>query len=187
VTLLSEGAARELDANQAAELTLLIDLEARWENMRTYPPGDAATALGLQDRQRAYQAFRAKLVAYNRRYTPAYVPELLLNHPVRLSAWCRAVRDTYLLAEHHPRAHCPAHLVEKARRWAGRVGARSGQGFAGPAGPPASIGAAILDLEELIGWCDRVSAGPVSCGIPEPVDRGECPSGAGQDLKGARV
>ena len=36
-------------------------------------------------RSEAYDAFRGKLVAYNRRYAPAHVPELLLNTPPRLA------------------------------------------------------------------------------------------------------
>ena len=81
-----------LPAAQAAELALLVDLEARWENLRKTPAPDAAAAtLDLVDRQKSYETFRVKLVAYNDRHTPAHVPELLLNTPLRLGAWCRRI------------------------------------------------------------------------------------------------
>src|SRR2546421_9473452 len=82
---------------QAIDLSLLVDLEARWENLRKPPsPEGGHGTKDLQGRQSAYDAYRAKLVAYNKRYAPAHVPELLLNTPSRLGAWCRAMRDLYL-------------------------------------------------------------------------------------------
>ena len=77
--------AGSLDLAQAAALSLLVDLEARWENLRKLNLGHSLQA--LQARQKAYDAFHAKLVAYNRRYTPMHVPELLLNSPLRLALW----------------------------------------------------------------------------------------------------
>jgi hypothetical protein len=91
--------AAPLDLAQASELSLLVDLEARWENLRKVAPGYSLQ--DLQARQKAYDAFHAKLVAYNRRYTPPHVPELLLNtlgtsHDTAgaleaLAQWCDAL------------------------------------------------------------------------------------------------
>ena len=75
-----------LDLAQAAELSLLVDLEARWENLRKLKLGHSLQ--DLKARQKAYDTFHAKLVAYNRRYTPMHVAELLLNTPLRLALWC---------------------------------------------------------------------------------------------------
>ena len=67
-----------VDTAQAEELALLVDLEARWENLRTtsqsvqVPP----TTQNLHDKQKAYEAFSVKLAEYNKRYVPAHVPEL---------------------------------------------------------------------------------------------------------------
>src|SRR4051812_17148601 len=89
----------EIDAAQAAELTVLLDLEARWENLRAAragtPQGPSVTQ-DLQGMQRAYDAFRAQLRAYQLRYSPAHASELLLNTPARLGKWCRQVRDLHL-------------------------------------------------------------------------------------------
>ena len=79
--------AGSLDLAQAEELSLLVDLEARWENLRKVNLGH--NLQDLQARQKAYYAFHAKLVVYNRRYTPTHVPERLLNTPLRLALWCR--------------------------------------------------------------------------------------------------
>src|SRR5256886_2310877 len=127
---------RNLDPAQAAALALLVDLEARWENLRTASSKLAAVQLTTQDlqgKQKAYEAFRTKLAAYNQRFAPAHVPELLLNTPTRLGLWCRAMRDLYLRVEHAPQGHCPARLLEKAYRCADRPAARIGKDRVGPA------------------------------------------------------
>jgi len=72
----------------------------------------------LKARQKAYDAFHAKLVAYNRRYTSTHGAVLLLNTTLRLSLWCRKMRDLYRQAEHIPQGHCPVHLLEKLYRCA---------------------------------------------------------------------
>ena len=72
---LKEAISGSLGPAQAAELSLLVDLEARWENLRQTSPGDLQD---LHGRQKAYDAFHTKLVAYNKQYRPAHVPELLL-------------------------------------------------------------------------------------------------------------
>src|SRR5262249_50399419 len=98
MTEVRDTAAGTPDPAQAAALALLLDEEAGWENLRQAPaddPGVGGSPRGLLGRQKAYDAFRARLAAYNGRYRPAHTPELLLNTPARLSAWCRRVRDLY--------------------------------------------------------------------------------------------
>src|SRR3954469_24916581 len=112
---------------QAAELALLVDLEARWENLRAAAPRPASVPPGTKDlhaKQKAYEAFRAKLEAYNKTYAPAHVPELLLNTPSRLGKWCRAMRGLLAWAGHGPEGPGPAHLLGKAYRWADRIADR---------------------------------------------------------------
>jgi hypothetical protein len=147
---------KDLELAQATELSLLVELEARWENLRKTPsPGQEVRPAteDLAGIQRAYDAFRSKLTAYNRRYTPAHVPELLLNTPRRLAVWCRSMQQLYLRVEHDPRARCPVHLLEKAYRCAERVSVRMNKGPVCHPSPPGTIRAAIQDLEALCQWC----------------------------------
>src|SRR5947209_10631954 len=115
------GPGGNLAPPQALELSLLVDLEARWENLRKSSPGDLQN---LHSRQRAYDAFHTKLVAYNKQYAPAHVPELLLNTPLQLALWCRTMRDLYRAVEQDPQIPCPVQLLVKAQRWAHRIGVR---------------------------------------------------------------
>ncbi len=148
--------AGSLDLAQAAALSLLVDLEARWQNLRKVKLGESLQ--DLQARQKAYDGFHAKLVAYNRRYTPTHVPELLLNTPLRLALWCRKMRDLYRQLEHIPRRHCPVHLLEKAYRCADHLAARL---QAAPVSRPAALPGTSLDtaasLEGLVQWCDALA------------------------------
>ncbi len=149
---------------QALALALLVDLEAHWENMRktAAPAAPAAEKRAmthdLLGRQRAYETFREKLVAYNKRYTPAYTSELLLNNPLRLGAWCRAMRDLYRQVEHAPESRSPVHLLEKAYRCADRIGVRMNKSTVSRSPRPASIGAVIEELEVLILWCENLTS-----------------------------
>src|SRR5262245_10917382 len=56
----------------------------------------------LLEIQKTYDAFRSKLVMYNKQYSPAHVPDLLLNTPSRLAMWCRTMQDLYLAVEDAP-------------------------------------------------------------------------------------
>ncbi len=141
-------------AAQAVELALLVDLEARWENLRKTPPGDLHD---LHGRQKAYDVFHGKLVAYNKKYRPAHVPEVLLNTPARLGTWCRAMANLFRQVEHDARGHCPAHLLEKAYRWADRIAARLQSGRVGRSAPPAAIAEVIRELEVVGRWCDDLA------------------------------
>jgi hypothetical protein len=167
----------KLDPAQAAALAVLVDLEARWENLRhTRPrPQEAGAATqDLHDKQKAYEAFRAKLVAYNKRYRPPHVPELLLNTPARLGIWCRRMRDLHVQVGEQPGAHCPAHLLEKAYRCADRVAARLGKPPVSRPAPPGDIPAAVRDLEALSRWCDEL-AGAASPGADRGLPSGVAP------------
>ena len=155
-----EASVGKMDAAQAAELSLLVDLEARWENLRRTrlrPPDADSSTQDLQGKQKAYESFHAKLMAYNKKYTPAHVPELLLNTPSRLARWCQTMRNLYLCVEHDPRGHCPVHLLEKAYQWADRVGDRMNKSYITRSTPPDTIRAAIRDLEALGRWCDDLA------------------------------
>ena len=70
-----EAALSNLSPAQATSLALLVQLEARWEMLRKAPsrahPAGPATLM-LQEVQKAYDVFRNKLVAYNKRYAPAH-------------------------------------------------------------------------------------------------------------------
>jgi hypothetical protein len=146
---------------QAAELALLIDLEARWENLRT-PRSRAtqgpSTTEDLQAKQKAYDAFRTRMRVYNVRYSPAHVPELLLNTPARLGKWCRQMRELYRLAGHDARVRCPVHLVEKAYRSADKLAGKVAREPAARPAPPDTIQGALRELEALAEWCDGLAA-----------------------------
>jgi hypothetical protein len=154
---LKEVSNRTCDLDQAAELALLVELEACWENLRatgSRAPDPQPAIRHLHGKQKAYEVFRSKLAAYNKRFAPAHIPELLLNTPARLAVWCRAMRDLYARVEHDPRSHCPVHLLEKAHRRADRVASRASEGTTAGSCPPDSIRAAIEELDSLSQWCD---------------------------------
>lgn len=154
-----EAAVDTLELAQATELTALVELEARWENLRTTPSQPREGAPGTQALlgvQRAYDAFRSKLVVYNKRHKPAHVPELLLNTPLRLATWCRAMRALYLRVEHDARVACPLQLLEKAYRRAERIGARLNADWVNPPGAATTLRDAIDYLDALVQWCDAL-------------------------------
>ncbi|HWG43544.1 MAG TPA: hypothetical protein VN688_12220 [Gemmataceae bacterium] len=163
VDLLSDG---KFDPTQAMDLALLVDLEARWENLRVTASPSMEGQPGLQmlaAKQKAYDAFRSKLAAYNKRYRTTHLPELLLNTPARLGLWCRAMRDLYTQVAHVPQAPFPANLMEKAYRWADRVAEKRGKCRISRSNPSSTLQAAILDLEALIQWCaDLATVAPAA-------------------------
>jgi hypothetical protein len=157
----SEPAVTKLPSAQAKELSLLVELEAQWENLWKAPARPQGRASGTQHllgMQKAYDAFHGKLVAYNKQYSPAHVPELLLNTPSRLATWCRAMRQLYLQVEDDPQVRCPVHLVEKAYRSAERMSGRMNKDCVGRSAPPSTVRAAIEDLGALAQWCEALAA-----------------------------
>ncbi len=152
-------------AAQASELAVLVDLEACWENLRKNPQVGIARMDPTQDlknRQKAYDVYRSKLLAYNKRYTPAHQPEMLLNTPVRLGKWCQAMRDLYVQLEQDPQARPPVHLIAKAYQWAERIGLPVTKDRAARSMPPATMRDAIRELEDLGRVCERPLALPAA-------------------------
>jgi hypothetical protein len=157
VAQLNESAAEQLDPVQAAELARVIDLEARWENIRADRAGvmTGHGTLDLQNRQRTYEAFRSRLAAYTARYRSTRVPELTPNGLDRLGAWCRTVRAVLRRAEHVAAAgDCPVYVVAKAHRMADQIAIRLNKKPVGQGSPPDDIAGAIRELDALIAWCD---------------------------------
>ena len=155
-----EANAANLQPAQTTALSLLLDLEARWENLRNTPSQSPQAGHGTQDllaRQKVYEAFHSMLVAYNNRYAPAHISELLLNTPSRLGKWCQTMRDIYLQVERDPQAVYPVHLLEKAFRWADRMAARMNKAGVNRLTPPGTIRSAIEELEAVGRWCDDLA------------------------------
>jgi hypothetical protein len=141
-----------MDAGQARDLVRLAELEAGWENLPP-PPTAAATLADLRARQRAYEAFSTALAGYNRRYRPAYRPEVFRSNLKRLAPWCRGVRDLLAGVAADPQVACPAQLVAKAYRLAVRVGKDPD----GPVHPPETVRAAVEAVDELVRWFDATA------------------------------
>ena len=137
--------------SRCAELAVLLDLEARWENLRALRTSAGPSSLQeLQRIQRAYEDFHARLVAYNKRHAPAHIPELLINTSVRLEQWCKKV--SALLTALDDGEAFPAHLLEKAYRLADAIAIRRNRERAGR---PASGEARSVarELGALAAWC----------------------------------
>jgi len=181
-----EASIASLESTQATRLSLLVDLEARWENMRHRPSrvrDVASSTQELQDTQKAYETFRGKLVAYNERYAPVHVPDLLLNTAPRLGAWCRRMKDLYVRVEHDPQVPCPIHVLEKAYRWADRVAVRLNKAPVSRSASPDTIQAAIEGLEAVLRWCDALAQGagqPATSLVPTSTSGVRTPHADGQ-------
>lgn len=137
---------------QAVELAQLIELEARWENL---PHASTNSTRELAEKQNAYEAYRSRRAAYNGLYR-SHEPKALINTPARLGGWLHAVRDVYARAEADPRCPCPVHLMEKARRCAGRLALRL-KAEPPALAPPLTVRAAIEGLETLARWCQAAA------------------------------
>ena len=157
---MSENVAEKLEPAQAAELVRVIDLQARWENMRGNPTSAGGNAgfstPDLQGRQKAYEAFRVKLAAYTARYRASHVPEVTLNTPERVGMWCRAIRAVFRRAAQEFTEY-PGHTVMKAHRLADRIAARLGDEPASRETTVEGIAAAIRNMDAIISWCDRLT------------------------------
>jgi hypothetical protein len=144
---------------QPTELSLLVDLEARWENLRVnraVNTGREDTAQ-LQQKQKAYEAFHDKLAAYNKAFKPEHVPERLLNTPVRLGEWCRKMSELLARSEEIAKGRYPTHLMEKAYRSAEHVADRLHKERAARPAPSGEVGGAVGELRALAAWCDRIA------------------------------
>lgn len=150
---------QNISAAQAAALSLLVELEARWENLRSgQPPVSVPTMrtnfLGqLLQKQKAYDAFLQQLLAYNKRYAPAHVPEMLLNTPTRLGAWCARMRELQIRMQNDSAGRSSAQLVEKAYRLANRLADRMSKSRIDRPLPSADSTAMIREWENLDQWC----------------------------------
>jgi hypothetical protein len=144
--------------SQSTELSLLVELEARWENLRgnkTPNPGKEETT-HLQQKQKAYEAFHDKLSAYNKAFKPEHVPERLLNTPLRLCEWCRKMRDLFTRSEQNGKTPYPAHLLEKAYRSADRIADVLHKGHTLRSAPSGDASEAVRELESLAIWCETL-------------------------------
>ena len=154
-----------LDATQADALAHLVELEARWVNvpLAVATASAKASLAGLVAKQKAFDAYRDQLVAYNQRYRPAYDGLRPVNTAPRLAAWCRKMADLYRRAGG---AECPVHLVEQAHRCADRLGARLNRDlFCRPA-DVTSTADAIERLGAVAEWCDGLV--PAAADDPRP-------------------
>jgi hypothetical protein len=145
--------------SQPAELSSLVELEARWENLR----GNRVVNMGkeetthLQQKQKAYEAFHDKLSAYNKMFKPEHVPERLLNTSVRLCEWCRKMRDLFARSEQDAKTPYPTHLLEKAYRSADRIADLLHKERAARPTPTGNAAEAVRELEALASWCESVT------------------------------
>jgi len=147
-------------AAQPSELSLLVDLEARWENLRANRVLNGVkeeTASSLQHKQKAYEAFQSKLMAYNKRFKPAYVPGLLINTPRRLGEWCRRMREAFARLEQGARVMYPAHLMERAYRSADHVADQLHRERVSRPSAANDISGAVRELESLARWCESMA------------------------------
>lgn len=144
------------DPARAAELLRVIESEARWVNLKD-TGATSATGVGLpalQDRQRAYEAFRVRLIAFRAKDEATYEPEPLLNDPKRLAGWCRAMRDLCRAAATEMETETPRHIMEKAHRAAARAATRADVQPYVSESSPASTGSVADELDVLARWCD---------------------------------
>jgi hypothetical protein len=156
-------------SKRAAQLALLIDLEAQWENLRTsqaHAAHQPCTLEELKAKQKAYETFRLKQVAFNKTYSPAFVSEMPRTTPPRLGLWCRKMRDLYLQADQDSGPlPCPVHLLEKAYRYADAAATRTGRARFERRPPPVTAQDAARELDALAHWFEALlgveSAAPV--------------------------
>jgi hypothetical protein len=141
-------------ASCSVDLAVLVDLEARWENLRaSRTSAGPSTIQELQGKQRAYEAFHAKLVAYNKRCAPPHITTLLVNTRVQLEHWCKKMGALFAEVSGVP---FPAHLLEKAYRLADGIATRQGRDRA--ARPtPAGMRSATQELDGLAMWCAELA------------------------------
>jgi hypothetical protein len=147
-------------SSRATHLAILVDLEAQWENLRS-SQGPALPRPGsldeLKAKQKAYEAFRLKQIAFNKAHAPAFVAELPRTTPPRLAIWCRKMRDLFLQAEQDAGPlPCPVHLLEKAYRYADAAATRIGRPPFERAAPAQTVADTARELDALAHWFDAL-------------------------------
>jgi hypothetical protein len=155
-----DASIEQISCEQAVELSLLVHLEAQWENLLIAPPikaGAPSTPKELNQKQRTYEAFFDQLVIYNKAYRPAHVAELLLNNASRLGKWCGSMRNLALQVQQDSPAHGPGHLLAKAYRWADHIADRMKANRIVRPTPAMSLCGAVQELEELAQWCQQLT------------------------------
>ena len=81
---MNEAAAASLTPSRATELTRVLELQSEWENLAADHVHSTAR---LQAVQKAFDAYRTRMLAYTARDRTQPVPELTLNKSSRLGAW----------------------------------------------------------------------------------------------------
>jgi hypothetical protein len=150
---MNEIAAARLTPARAAELVQILDLQSRWENLRT--DGNYSTGQ-LQALQGAFEAYRSRLANYVAQDHSDAIPELTPTKPGRLGTWARTVRAVLRLADDQA---CPVHLVAKAHRVADQIATRL-KSQPGVWETPKDRAGAICQLDGVIAWCDALNALP---------------------------
>jgi hypothetical protein len=151
---MSETASASL---RTRDLALLVELEARWENLRPDSLGltnQQSTQAELNSRQRAYEAFQVKQAEYAKKYPPGYVPAFHRGTSVRLAAWLRKMRDLYQQVEDAPQMPSPVQLLAKAYRCTDGLADKAGkERFRRTAAD--TVKAAVAELDALARWCEE--------------------------------
>lgn len=142
---------------RVTELLHVIDLEARWSNLIAVKTGLTPSLAVLGEKQRAYEAFRVRASAYQSRFATAYQSEPLLGNPVRLAAWCRAMRDVCLAASSSGQCPRPAHLLAKAYRVAEGAAAKFGSVYIRPSASGESVAQVAEELDALARWVEGLT------------------------------
>ncbi len=149
---------QNLTPAQATDLFLLVNLEAHWENLRAYRPtlGKTYTIAELHQKQKAYEAFSARLIAYNKVYKPTHVSEQLLNSARRLGPWCGKMHDLLVRVQTDNKAHFPVHLIEKAYLWTDRIAETLQKDRIVRPAVSEDFREAIRQLQDLTQWCQNL-------------------------------
>jgi hypothetical protein len=147
----------EMSAAQATALAAVVELEATWENV---PAAAVAASPGeslrdLTAKQRTFDAYRAGLINYNRRFQVDYHGKRPATTCKRLGAWCRKLANLYRRAEG---AETPVQMLEKVHRCADRLAARLATAPCRRPEAPTSKADATADLQSVADWCERLSA-----------------------------
>lgn len=146
---MTEMAAERLSPSRAAELTRLLDLKCRWENMRL---GASISTAQLHALQKAFDAYRNSLMAYSGGNRNEPIPDLSPSGPNRLRTWCRTLR---VILSRSASMEYPANIIEKARIFANKIANRVHTESA-PRGISEDMDGAIHELDMLIAWCSSL-------------------------------